>query len=101
MARRGAEIDRALPVKAGTEGAGCGMVHLLYELIQVVPGLDVHGIDISQYALEHAKEEVRDRLRHGQAQDIPFDDHEFDMVVSLTTLHNLKVYDLKHEQCEV
>ena len=71
------------------------MAHLLYELTQVVPGLIVNGIDISQYALEHAKEEVRDRLQYGQAQDIPFRDNEFDLVISLTTLHNLKVYDLK------
>ena len=74
---------------------GCGMAHLLYELTQVVPGLDVKGIDISKYALEHAKEEIRDRLQYGQAQDIPFRDDEFDLVISLTTLHNLKIYDLK------
>ena len=36
---------------------GCGMAHLLYELTQAVPGLIVNGIDISQYALEHAKED--------------------------------------------
>ena len=65
---------------------GCGMAHLLYELTQVVPGLLVYGIDISQYALEHAKEEIRDRLQYGQAQDIPFPDDEFDLVISLTSL---------------
>ena len=74
---------------------GCGMAHLLYELVQMVPGLNVSGIDISQYALEHAKEEIRDRLQYGQAQNIPFNDNEFDLVISLATLHNLKVYDLR------
>lgn len=74
---------------------GCGMAHLLYELTQVVPGLMVYGIDISEYALQHAKEEIRDRLTYGLAQKIPFADNEFDLVISLTTLHNLKVYDLK------
>ena len=74
---------------------GCGMAHLLYELTQVVHGLVVNGIDISKYALEHAKEEVRDQLQYGQAQNIPFDNNEFDLVISLATLHNLKVYDLK------
>ena len=69
---------------------GCGMGHLLYELTRVVPGLEVYGIDISAYALEHAKEEIRDRLRYGQAQEIPFRDAEFDLVISLATLHNLK-----------
>lgn len=80
---------------------GCGMAHLLYELTQVVPGLIVKGIDISQYALEHAKEEVRSVLQYGQAQNIPFGDNEFDLVLSLTTLHNLKVYELKRAIQEI
>ena len=80
---------------------GCGMSHLLYELTQVVPGLIVNGIDISQYALEHAKEEIRDRVQYGRAQEIPFADNEFDLVISLTTLHNLKVYDLKKAVQEI
>ncbi len=74
---------------------GCGMAHLLYEITQVVPGIHVKGADISQYALEHAKEEVRGMLQYGQAQELPFEDNEFDLVISLATLHNLKVYDLK------
>lgn len=84
-------------LKAGQKvlDVGCGMAHLLYELLRVVPGLQVYGIDISEYALSHAKEEIQDRVQYGQAQDIPFDDDEFDLVISLTTLHNLKVFDLK------
>lgn len=80
---------------------GCGMGHLLYELTRVVPGLEVYGIDISAYALEHAKEEIRDRLWYGQAQEIPFRDAEFDLVISLATLHNLKVFDLKKAVQEI
>ena len=80
---------------------GCGMAHLLYELTQVVPGLNVTGIDISKYALEHAKEEVRGNLRYGQAQNIPFHDNEFDLVISLAALHNLRVYDLKRAVQEI
>lgn len=84
-------------LKAGQRvlDVGCGMAHLLYELSRAVPGLQVYGIDISEYALSHAKEEIRDRLQYGQAQDIPFENDEFDLVISLTTLHNLKVFDLK------
>lgn len=80
---------------------GCGMAHLLYELTQVVPGIKVAGIDISRYALEHAKPEVRSMLQYGQAQDLPFEDNEFDLVVSLATLHNLKVFDLKKALQEI
>lgn len=81
--------------------AGCGMAHLLYELTQAVPGLEVYGIDISEYALEHAKEEVRDRLQYGKAQDMPFPDNEFDLVISLAALHNLKIFDLKKAVQEI
>lgn len=90
-------------LKAGQKvlDVGCGMAHLLYELTQEVPGLQVSGIDISRYALEHAKEEIRDRLQYGKAQDIPFADNEFDLVISLATLHNLKVYDLKKAVQEI
>lgn len=80
---------------------GCGMAHLLYELTQVVPGIKVAGIDISRYALEHAKPEIRSMLQYGQAQDLPFADNEFDLVVSLATLHNLKVFDLKKALQEI
>ncbi len=80
---------------------GCGMAHLLYELTQEVPGLEVKGVDISQYALEHAKEEVRGQLQYGQAQSLPFADHEFDLVISLAALHNLKVFDLKKAVQEI
>ena len=73
---------------------GCGKGFLLYELTQVVPGLEVAGIDISQYGIEHAKEEVRPHLKVADARDLPFDDDSFDFVFSLATLHNLKIFDL-------
>lgn len=90
-------------LKAGQKvlDVGCGMAHLLYELTQVVPGLEVAGADISTYALEHAKEEVRPFLIEAAAQKLPFEDNSFDLVISLTTLHNLKVYDLEKAVREI
>lgn len=73
---------------------GCGKAYLLYELHLL--GMDVHGIDISRHALADAKEEIRDNLMIHRAQDqYPFADDEFDLVISVTTLHNLEVFDLK------
>lgn len=74
---------------------GCGKGFLLYELTQVVPGLDVVGIDISQYAIENAKEEIKPFLHQGLAEDLPYKDKSFDLVYSITTLHNLCVFNLK------
>ena len=73
---------------------GCGKGFLLYDFTKVVPGLEIHGIDISEYAIEHSKEEIRDRLQLGNATSLPFPDHYFDFVFSITTLHNLHCYDL-------
>jgi len=73
---------------------GCGKGFLLYELTQVVPGLEVVGIDISDYALTHAKEEVKPNLRKMSADQLEFPDNAFDLVYSITTLHNLPCYEL-------
>jgi len=73
---------------------GCGKGFLLYELTQAVPGLEVAGLDISAYAIEHAKEEVRPFIEHGSAVRLPYADRSFDCVLSLGTLHNLGVSDL-------
>ncbi len=74
---------------------GCGKGFLLYEFTRSVPGIEVSGIDISKYAIENSKEEVRPFLRTGLAQELPYEDNSFDFVISITTLHNLYIYDLK------
>jgi ubiquinone/menaquinone biosynthesis C-methylase UbiE len=73
---------------------GCGRAHLLYEFTQVVPGIQVAGIDISGYGIETAKEEVRPYLKVGHANSLPWPDDHFDFVLSLNVLHNMEVFDL-------
>ena len=74
---------------------GCGKGFLLYEFTQAVPGVKVAGLDLSQYAIGHAKEEVKPFLRVGHAMSLPWPEQTFDFVVSITTLHNLYNYELK------
>lgn len=83
-------------LKAGQKvlDVGCGKGFLLHDLSQSVPGLEVYGMDISSYAVENAKEEVKDRLRVANANELPFEDNSFDYVFSINTLHNLYCYDL-------
>lgn len=80
---------------------GCGKGFLLYDFTLVVPGVEVYGIDVSDYAIEHAKEEIKDRLRVGNANALPFADRHFDLVYSINTLHNLHNYDLDKSLREI
>ena len=73
---------------------GCGKGFLLYDFTKVVPDLELQGIDISEYAIANAKEEIKDRLQVGNATSLPYPDNYFDFVFSITTLHNLHCYDL-------
>jgi protein-L-isoaspartate(D-aspartate) O-methyltransferase len=83
-----------LPADARILDVGCGKGFLLYEFTQVLPEARVSGIDISEYAIENAKPEVRPFLQVGHASRLPFDDGAFDLVVSINTLHNLYNYEL-------
>lgn len=81
---------------------GCGKAFLLYELKQLLPNAVIVGFDASEYAIENAKEEIKENLFIHKAQEIyPFGDDEFDLVISLTTLHNLKIYELKNAVQEI
>jgi protein-L-isoaspartate(D-aspartate) O-methyltransferase len=73
---------------------GCGKAFLLYEFTQVVPGISVAGIDISAYAIENGKPEIRANLEVGNANALPYPDNSFDLVYSLNTIHNLPIFDL-------
>ena len=42
---------------------GCGKGFQLFELTQILPELEVWGIDISEYAIANGKEELRERLK--------------------------------------
>lgn len=74
---------------------GCGKGFLLHEFTRVVPGAEVVGLDVSAYALEHALPEVKARLTLGNATHLPWPDQSFDLVVSINTLHNLRLPELE------
>ena len=83
-------------LKAGDKvlDVGCGKGFLLYEMSLLVPGLEIYGVDVSDYAIANSKEEIKDRLKIANASQLPCEDDYFDFVYSITTLHNLHSYDL-------
>ena len=60
-----------------------------------MPNSDVYGLDISDYAVKNSKEEIKDKIILGNATSLPWEDNYFDLVISITTLHNLYAYDLE------
>jgi len=80
---------------------GCGKGFLLYEFTQAVPGVEIAGLDVSRYALDHAKDEVKPFLREGSAVTLPYPDKSFDLVVSINTLHNLQLPELEKALKEI
>ena len=75
--------DRVLDV-------GCAKGFLVKDLIDACPGLEVFGIDVSQYAIENGHPDVRDRLFVGDVRDIRFPDGFFHGVISINAIHNLE-----------
>lgn len=69
---------------------GCAKGFLLHDFLQVLPNVQVFGLDVSHYAVEHAMDDVRHSVVQGTADSLPFDDHSFDLVVSINTIHNLE-----------
>jgi len=73
---------------------GCAKGFMLYDFKMLLPKLLVFGIDISQYAIDNAKDEVREFCQVANANLLPFDDNSVDFSISITTLHNLDEKDL-------
>jgi protein-L-isoaspartate(D-aspartate) O-methyltransferase len=73
---------------------GCGKGFLMHDFTLAVPGVEVFGLDISEYAKTHSKEEISESITIGNASNLPWGDDSFDFVVSINTLHNLPNYDL-------
>lgn len=81
-------IDR-YDLKAGDSvlDIGCGKGYLLYELQKLMP-LELSGIERSHYAIENRHPDLKATLLNGLIEDTIFCG-QYDLIVSLGTLHNL------------
>ena len=74
---------------------GCGKAFLLYEMKLLLPNLKISGFDISKHGIAQAKEKInKDLFIHRAQEHYPFMDKEFDLVISLGCLHNLRIFEL-------
>jgi SAM-dependent methyltransferase len=74
----------------GVLDVGCAKGFLVKDLMGVCPGLEVFGLDVSEYALRHRPSEAGGRLVRGTADRLPFPDRSFHAVLCINVLHNLE-----------
>ncbi len=74
---------------------------MLHDFKELMPRATVAGIDVSEYAIEHAMETVKPFLRVGDAKELPFPGKSFDLVTAVNTIHNLPLEDCKRALREI
>jgi ubiquinone/menaquinone biosynthesis C-methylase UbiE len=76
---------------------GTGTGWLAIQFAEEIPGVEVIGLDLSDVALELARENARESgvssrvsFEIGDAEDMPFENDMFDLAISSNTLHLVK-----------
>jgi len=82
--------------------AGCGKGFLLHEIKLLEPNIEISGFDISDYAIENSHKNIKSNIfLHDIKNKFPFKNKEFDLVISLGTIHNLEIFDIKNAIQEI
>lgn len=90
-----------LPEDAAILDIGCAKGFMLMDFMQLMPKATLAGIDISEYAIEHALDDVKPFVQVGNAKSLPFEDKSFDLVLAINTIHNLPYEECKQSLREI
>ena len=82
-----------LTEKSKVLDVGCAKGFFLHDLQEALPAIEIHGVDVSSYAIENCIETVSGRVKVGDARNLEFEDSYFDFVMSINTIHNLNRND--------
>lgn len=77
--------------KSSVLDVGCAKGFMLHDMAELIPGITVQGIDISEYAIANAMEDMRPHVQVADARKLPFPDKSFDVVIAINTIHNLEL----------
>ena len=81
---------------------GCAKGFMLHDFKQALPELEVKGIDVSEYAIRNSIPDIKPFVSVGNAKDLSeFKDKEFDLVISINTIHNLPLEECKQALREI
>ena len=68
---------------------GCAKGFMMHDFAELIPGIIVKGLDVSEYAVQNAIEDMRPHVQVADAKSLPYEDKSFDYAISITTVHNL------------
>jgi ubiquinone/menaquinone biosynthesis C-methylase UbiE len=80
---------------------GCAKGFMMHDLCELIPGIQVQGVDISPYAIENVIPGMADRVQVANATKLPFANDSFDVVISINTIHNLEPEPCKKALAEI
>ena len=80
---------------------GCAKGFMMHDLSLLTPGAEIKGVDVSNYAKENSIESMQDNIVVANANNLPFPDDYFDLVIAINTLHNLPLIDCKQAFREI
>lgn len=80
---------------------GAAKGFLLHDFLQVLPSATVRGIDVSAYAKENAHGATGALIDIGSAEQLPYPDSFFDLVISINSIHNLPLARCKQALAEI
>ena len=72
---------------------GCAKGFMMHDFSLAVPGIKIKGVDISGYAIANGMEDMRPHMLAADCKALPFKAKEFDVAISINTLHNLDKKD--------
>jgi ubiquinone/menaquinone biosynthesis C-methylase UbiE len=80
---------------------GCAKGFMIHDIAKLIPGIMVKGVDISHYAINHVIEDMRPHCNVACASQLPFEDHSFDLIISIAVLTNLDLTMLRRAIHEI
>ena len=78
-----------LTSRSSLSDVGCAKGFMLHDLLELIPDITVSGVDVSDYAIAHAMDDIKSKVQVANASDLPFADNSFDVVIAINTIHNL------------
>jgi len=98
-------LEYGLNEQSSVLDLGCGKAFLLHEIKKLIPEISVEGIDISQYAIDSTLDEIKPFISVGDLNSpellSKFTETQFDLCLSIMTLHNLDLPNLENTLKEI